>query len=122
MAGNTSLFDEKQLHSYKKDQLVELVMQLQKEKVDLQQQSECPLEKRVIAIERSQFLYEQYGRRESIEISGIPKDVQTKDLETEVIRIYNEAKVLVHEKPLEPLDIASCHRIGKKGQQLFVAS
>ena len=36
------------------------------------------------------------------------------NLEAEVIRIYNEAAVTVHDKQLGNMDIQACHRIGKK--------
>ena len=111
---NFEVFEEDKLNSFKKNQLVSLVLQLQKESIALKQQKEGDLEKRVIALERSQFLYEQYGRRESVEITGIPSNIEQKDLENEVIKVFNEAKVQVHGRPLEPMDITACHRIGKK--------
>ena len=49
-----------------------------------------------------------------MEISGIPSNIEQKDLENEVIQVFNEAKVRVHGRPLDPMDIAACHRIGKK--------
>ena len=55
-----------------------------------------------------------YGRRSSIEISGIPPEVEQKDLQNHVIKIFREAKVEVHGKYLDHLDIEACHRIGKK--------
>ena len=111
---NYEVFEEDKLNSFKKNQLVNLVLQLQKETIALKQQKETDLEKRVIALERSQYLYEQYGRRESVEISGIPSNIEQKDLENEVIQVFNEAKVRVHGRPLDPMDITACHRIGKK--------
>ena len=112
---NSELFDEDKLNSFKKNHLVSLILELQKEKIALRQQQESDLEKRVVTLERSQYLYEQYGRRESVEITGIPNDVEQKDLEQEVIHVFNEAKVKVHGRHLEPMDITACHRIGKKG-------
>ena len=109
---NFEVFEEAE--QLQKNQLVSLVLQLQKESIALKQQKEGDLEKRVIALERSQFLYEQYGRRESVEITGIPSNIEQKDLENEVIKVFNEAKVQVHGRPLEPMDITACHRIGKK--------
>ena len=72
----------------------------------------CPqLNKRVIELERSHALYLQYNRRNSVEITGIPEDVEQKDLECQVIKIYDEAEV---GRSLNLFDIEACHRIGKK--------
>ena len=73
------------------------------------------LDDRVIALERSHYLYLQYGRRESIEITGIPEQVKQEDLEKEVEKIYNEIKVEVHGRQMNTSDISACHRVGKKG-------
>ena len=116
MAGK---FDIVKLASFGKDELVSLVLQLQEEKMEIAKNLvdlNRNLESRVVALERSQFLYEQYGRRESLEITGIPKRVDQNALEDEVIKIFNEAKVEVHGKKLEARDIAACHRIGRKGE------
>ena len=78
------------------------------------------LNKRVIELERSQFLYEQYGRRESIEISGIPKTVTDERLEEEVLKVYKAAKVTVFGRELRPDDISACHRLGKKKETTIV--
>ena len=57
-----------------KSDLINLVLQLKTEKEALQvvRQLLSDIGNCVIALERSQYLYEQYGRRESVEISGIP--------------------------------------------------
>ena len=73
------------------------------------------MNERITVLERSQYLYEQYGRRESVELTGIPNSVQQKDLEDEVIDIFNEAKVTVDDSQLTKKDITACHRIGKRG-------
>ena len=55
----------------------------------------------------------QYGRRENIEISGIPSTVGDHELENEVIKI-------LHKMGLSSLDhygIVGCHRIGKRDRQ-----
>jgi len=67
-----------------------------------QQDSINKLNSGVIEMERSQFLYEQYWRRESVEITGIPPNigvVKHEDLETSVINVYNEAGVKVKNSP-----------------------
>ena len=117
----TSFFDEKKLAEFKKPHLVELVLELQKEKNNLLSQQQTKMKQmddRLIELERSHYLYLQYGRRESIEISGIPSNIQQKELETEVIKIYNEARVKIHGRELTQMDIAACHRVGKRGDTI----
>ena len=111
------LFDQTTLESFKKVDLINIIMALQQEKNTLksQQASTVTLMERVTKLERSQFLYEQYGRRESVEISGIPEHIEQKHLEKEVIKIYNEAKVDFHGRQVKAEDISACHRIGKRG-------
>ena len=110
MAAN--LFDEENLNKLNKDQIIAITLKLQKENTDYK----SLLEKRVVELERNQYLFEQYGRRESVEISGIPTNIPNgENLEIAVINVYNEAKIQVHGKSLEQMDITACHRIGKKG-------
>ena len=110
-------FDADKLNSFKKVELINIIKELQNEKTALK--SKCDnfsgIEQRVVELERSHYLYLQYGRRNSVEISGIPGDVATKDLESHVINIYKEAKVEVAGRKLEHFDIEACHRIGKRG-------
>ena len=111
-----SPFDENKLNQFKKPQLIELVIELQRDKEVLktQQDSQSILVERITELERSHFLYEQYGRRECIEITGIPTDIAQEDLEEQVIKIYNEAKVEVHGREFNRFDISACHKLGKK--------
>ena len=113
----STLFDAKTLNDFKKPQLVEMILELQKEKNLLvsQAKSLSVIEDRVTELERSHHLYLQYGRRNSIEVSGIPEDVQQNDLEKHVIDIFKEAKAKVHGEFPNHMDIEACHRIGKKG-------
>ena len=73
---------------------------------------------RVTELERSHYLYLQYGRRESIEIAGIPGDVPQREFENEVINIYEEANAVVDGQKLKKEHISECHRIGKRGVSL----
>ena len=84
----------------------------------MQQKETHSLEDRVTELERSHYLYKQYGRRESVEITGIPTEVDDKNLEEEVIKIYNEANVDVDGSGLTKKDISACHRIGKRGNTI----
>ena len=114
----SGLFDAGVLKKkFSKGELIELVRELQAEKNRLKEQNRSfdNLQNRVVELERSQFLYEQYGRRESIEITGIPDSVAQKDLQGEVIKVFKEAKVAVEGDELVAKDISACHRIGKKG-------
>ena len=115
--GSGAVFDVNKLNNFKKAELVELVVQLQKEKQTLQNESEFMknIAKRVTELERSHNLYLQYGRRESVEISGIPAEVQDDELEDAVIQVYDAAKVEVDGVKLHKSHISACHRIGKKG-------
>ena len=115
MEGISTIFDSKVLGDLKKPQLVEIILELQKEKNPLKSQA-CDIDgitDRITEVERSHYLYLQYGRRSTVEITGIPAEVEQKDLENHVIAIWNEAKIQVHGKSLDHLDIEACHRIGK---------
>ena len=60
----------------------------------------------------------QYSRRTNVELSGIPKNIPQKDLESEVIKVFDAAEVKVHGRSLEEMDIQACHRVGKKGDTI----
>ena len=66
------------------------------------------LEKRADDAESHSHLFEQYGRRNNIEIAGISDSVCDEDLDSKVIDILAEIGVNVESK-----DIEACHRIGK---------
>ena len=62
----------------------------------------------MIEIERSQYLYQQYGRRESVKITGIPPNIGVRKndvLETALINVYNKAGVKVHGKELPQTEL-----------------
>ena len=73
--------------SYNKDKLVDYIKHL-RNKVD-ELQSYRLIAKRVELLERSQASYMQYNRRESIEIAGIPENVEDGDLENAVCNILH---------------------------------
>ena len=75
---------------------------------------------RILKLEKDFHRNLQYQRRDTVEISGIPKAVDVKDLEAEVIKVYEAAKVKVHGQSLRPSDIQACHRIGKKKETTIV--
>ena len=66
------------------------------------------IEKKVISLEENSNSLEQYGRRNNLEITGIPDDVDDQKLEEKVIEILDKIDVNVSSK-----DVEACHRIGK---------
>ena len=81
---------------------------------DLQVENQClcmkvnNLENKVMSLEIYGNHLEQYGRRNNLEITGIPDDVSDKNLEEKVIHVLSEIQVNV-----SSFDIEACHRIGK---------
>ena len=65
------------------------------------------LENKILTPEREHNSLEQYGRRNNIEITGIPDSVPDQNLEEKVVDILNEITVNVSAK-----DIEACHRVG----------
>ena len=63
----------------------------------------------VYFLEQEVSRLDQYGRRENIEIIGIPSSISDTKLETEVIKILRQIGL----KRLEYFHIVGCHRIGK---------
>ena len=59
----------------------------------------------------------QYSRRECLEIAGIPKSVDHKDLEKQVLDIFGSIDVNVKSN-----DVEACHRIGDKGRTIIKLS
>ena len=66
------------------------------------------LENKIITLEKNENLLEQYGRRNNLEITGIPDNVSHSDLENKVVGILNSIDVKV-----TSADIEACHRMGK---------
>ena len=65
------------------------------------------LENKILTLESEHNSLEQYGRRNNIEITGIPDSVPDQNLEEKVVDILNEITVNVSAK-----DIEACHRVG----------
>ena len=64
------------------------------------------LETKVIPLEINQNKLEQYGRRNNIEVSGIPDSVEDNCLEEKIISVFTSIDVKSN-------DIEACHRFGK---------
>lgn len=65
---------------------------------------------RMESLEKDLNTFQQYNRKESIEISGFPEDVPQKDLEQYIIQILRRIGVW----GLESYEIAACHRLKRK--------
>ena len=63
---------------------------------------------RIIELETDLGKLNQYGRRNNLELTGIPETVEQDDLEEKVIEILKEIDINVKSR-----DIEACHRIGK---------
>ena len=68
-----------------------------------------------VTLERSSEAAFQHGRLEQVVISGIPAEVEHKDLEEKSLRILNEIKNV----QIQSRDIAACHRLGKKNDTII---
>ena len=61
---------------------------------------------------------EQYARRESIEIMGIPEKIGHKDLEQSVLNIFHT----IGATDIKSYDIAACHRLPKRSYNKYPAN
>ena len=66
------------------------------------------LENNVVSLESSINHIEQYGRRNTVAISGIPDNISDNNLEGTVINILRDIEINI-----EKNDLDTCHRIGK---------
>ena len=66
------------------------------------------LNKRIVTLDSNHNMLEQYGRRNNIEITGIPDTVQDNELENKVIGIFDIIGVEANSA-----DFEDCHRVGK---------
>ena len=84
-----------------------IMKNLQEENKRLQKRGSV-LDKKVISIESRHNILEQYGRRNNLEITGIPDSVPQRELENKVVDILNAIGVNVSNH-----DFEDCHRIRK---------
>ena len=66
------------------------------------------LQHKVIILETATNSVEQYDRRNNIEITGIPDNIEDKNLEHSVIEVFKAGDIQISHN-----DIEDCHRIGK---------
>ena len=64
----------------------------------------------IYVLEKQLNRLDQYGRRENIELVGIPNEVTDKELESEVLKILR----VIGLSHLQHFNIIACHRIGTK--------
>ena len=68
-------------------------------------------DRRMTDLERESFASQQYSRRDSIEIVGIPESIGNEDLEAKTIKLLKAINVDVTAS-----DIQACHRLTKKSR------
>ena len=68
------------------------------------------LRTQIESLEKELYQFQQYNRRESVEISGIPENINQNNLETTIINILRRVGVW----NLESYEIAACHRLRRK--------
>ena len=91
-------------------QLKELNTRLDRIESRLDNDEHNKFENRLIKIERNGYQLEQYCRRETIEIVGLPDDITDQaELEAKVVQIFNHAGVKVSTR-----DFHAIHRLRKK--------
>ena len=104
------------LETLNKKQLIDMVLTLTDTVSKLQEDYKKVINLRLYDLERNMNMSQQYHRRDTLEISGIPSTVKNDEIEDEVIEIFKEAKMTVNRQNLKLIDIQAAHRIGKKGK------
>ena len=113
--------DSTNLSEFTKEELINLVLKLRNENSTLKDDKAFieRTNKRLENLEREQNLSLQYNRRDSVEITGIPGNIENADLEDEVIKVFNKAKVVVNGVKLDKAQFQGCHRVGEKGKVIL---
>ena len=91
------------LKEMSKDQLIEMVMGLNSKISQLHEDFRKVTNLRLYHLERKLNMKSQYSRRDSLEITGIPKNIQDEQLEDEVLEIFKEAKATLNRKQIKKL-------------------
>ena len=71
--------------------------------------------KRIVTMERQCWVNAQYPRRECLEVAGIPRQVDEKNLEKKVLSIFQKIGWTI-----DPTFIDDCHRLGKNNDRVIV--
>ena len=64
------------------------------------------LKNRIVNLEKELSKNEQYGRRNNVEISGIPNQISGQDLKENVVKICEDSDINI-----SLMDIEGCHRL-----------
>ena len=102
------------LQNYSKEQLIAMCLTLSSTVQKLEDDFKRMLDLCLYHLERKVNMSQQYYRRDTLEITGIPASVKDEDIEGEVLETFKEAKVQVNRQPMKALDIQAAHRIGSK--------
>ena len=73
------------------------------------------LEKKLTEAEVSQNNFEQYKRKNNIEIQGIPSQISDEKLEEKVIEVFSAMNIAITKNNVE-----DCHRLGKSSKSTTV--
>ena len=85
-----------------KDEIIKNLMKENK----LLNQKVCILEEKLLLQESQTYALDQYTRRNNLEITGIPEDIDDNSLEEKVIEVLGAVDITVDEN-----DIEACHRL-----------
>ena len=114
MTSNDAVSTESHLDLLGKNELIDIILSLKKEIISLNDDFKKITNLRFYHLERNQNMLMQYGRRDSVEISGIPQEISVDKLEDEVIDILKEAEVRVNRQFVKKMDIQAVHRLKNK--------
>ena len=64
------------------------------------------LKNRIVNLEKELSKNEQYGRRNNVEISGIPNQISDQDLKENIVKICKDS-----DNNIALMDIEGCHRL-----------
>ena len=73
------------------------------------------LSSRLVNMERQCWANAQYSRRECLEVVGIPKEVEQKDLEGKVLSVLEKDGCKI-----DPDNIEDCHQLSKKSDNVII--
>ena len=107
--------NENVLDALNKQQLIQMVLNLNQTISKLHEDFQRVTNLRLYHLERNLCMSQQYNRRDTLEISGIPMHVEEQQMEDEIIEIFKDAKVTVNRQNIKKMDVQAAHRIGKKG-------
>ena len=107
--------NENVLDALNKQQLIQMVLNLNQTISKLHEDFQRVTNLRLYHLERNLCMSQQYNRRDTLEIIGIPMHVEEQQMEDEIIEIFKDAKVTVNRQNIKKMDVQAAHRIGKKG-------